>query len=472
MNAINRCVRLSLAALFLAPFAIHGGVHFEVIKSFDYVNESDNFAPVFGLIQGSDGALYGSTTGQNFIDGSFGGSIFRIEMDSGKFTTLHSWRGISETGVTEPSSELLEGVDGRLYGIGEGFGAACGNKDPRCFSPITQIFRMAKDGSDFEIIHQFTFDENHFRRVSNLIQNEAGFLYGITSEFIFRLKFDGSGFQALLLLDEHPNESDAPMPGLAYDGAYLYGAYGGDATTTGPKFFRIRPDGSDFKVLYTFAPFAIPRTEMLLGSDRALYGIVSGPDYKNVKLFRISRDGEFKELYKFDKPAEENALRVSRLTEGRNGYLYGTRTESRETNGIFRVRMNGTDYLELHSNIFGLFSPGGNFAPPALVLASNDVFYAVTPAGGAYTNNIGSGGGSIYALWPPETPDISSSLNPETVQARLDIKGISGLRYELFRSSDLLRWDSVIRFILSGDSLTITDPRSDGPTFYRASWIP
>jgi uncharacterized repeat protein (TIGR03803 family) len=66
-------------------------------------------SPNGGLIQASDGHLYGVTTQA----GEFGyGIVYRLTLD-GEFTLLHSfdWKD----GI-EPSTALVQATDGRLYG--------------------------------------------------------------------------------------------------------------------------------------------------------------------------------------------------------------------------------------------------------------------------------------------------------------------------------------------------------------------
>lgn len=76
-------------------------------------NEGGLFA---GLIQGSDGNLYGGT----ILGGKYGqGTVFRIT-PTGKLNTLHSFTGTDGEGL---AGSLVEGSDGSLYGITSSGGA-------------------------------------------------------------------------------------------------------------------------------------------------------------------------------------------------------------------------------------------------------------------------------------------------------------------------------------------------------------
>src|ERR1019366_311443 len=69
----------------------------------------DGADPQAGLVQGSDGNLYGEA----FVGGANNvGSVFKITT-SGTLTTLHSFNG---TDGREPSGWLVQGSDGNFYG--------------------------------------------------------------------------------------------------------------------------------------------------------------------------------------------------------------------------------------------------------------------------------------------------------------------------------------------------------------------
>jgi uncharacterized repeat protein (TIGR03803 family) len=63
------------------------------------------------LIQASDGAFYGTTTFGGMAGG--GGTIFKID-SAGNLTQLHSFNGNPDG--AEPFAGLVQGTDGYLYG--------------------------------------------------------------------------------------------------------------------------------------------------------------------------------------------------------------------------------------------------------------------------------------------------------------------------------------------------------------------
>jgi uncharacterized repeat protein (TIGR03803 family) len=85
-----------------------------------FLNSTDGSAPVGGLVQATDGNLYGVASG----GGLYGyGTIFEISTKGFGITTLYSFSGLEGT---SPISALIQATDGNLYGT-TGSGGAIGN---------------------------------------------------------------------------------------------------------------------------------------------------------------------------------------------------------------------------------------------------------------------------------------------------------------------------------------------------------
>ena len=110
--------------------ASRAGVVYQVAGSgvmsvlYSFTNGVDGDSPQASLVFGNDGNLYGTT-----IDGGTNGtgSIFRIST-SGSFTPLYSFEetnsfGFNATGAN-PTAGLVQASDGNLYGVAEGGGAS------------------------------------------------------------------------------------------------------------------------------------------------------------------------------------------------------------------------------------------------------------------------------------------------------------------------------------------------------------
>ena len=86
---------------------------FTNLHTFSY---SDGASPYAGLVQGSDGNFYGTTYegGNTNLNGGYGyGTVFRISA-SGSLTSLHSFSGGSDGAL--PEAGLVQGSDGNFYG--------------------------------------------------------------------------------------------------------------------------------------------------------------------------------------------------------------------------------------------------------------------------------------------------------------------------------------------------------------------
>ena len=87
-----------------------------VLYSFcSQTNCTDGYAPFAGLVQGTDGNFYGTTTDAS--TGTGRGTIFQVT-PAGKLTTIHTFSESGEPGPgPELSGSLIQGTDGSFYGV-------------------------------------------------------------------------------------------------------------------------------------------------------------------------------------------------------------------------------------------------------------------------------------------------------------------------------------------------------------------
>jgi uncharacterized repeat protein (TIGR03803 family) len=117
----------------------------------------DGSLPYAGLIQASDGNLYGVTSEGGDADCGGGcGTAFRITLD-GALTTLNT---LGVPGAIDPQSSLIQATDGNLYGEG-----------------VNGIFRMTLSGT-LTVIQDF---DNKDVLDAPLIQATDGNFYGTTA---------------------------------------------------------------------------------------------------------------------------------------------------------------------------------------------------------------------------------------------------------------------------------------------------
>jgi len=147
-------------------FEITPAGKFTVIYSFCAVNGCpDGANPIGGLLQATDGNLYGTTS----TGGSAGyGTIFRIS-PSGVLATKHSF---NKTDGASPYAAMIQASDGNLYGTTNNGGAHSGGT----------LFKMALNGT-LTTLYNFcsqpkcTDGQTPF---SALVQDTSGKFYGTT----------------------------------------------------------------------------------------------------------------------------------------------------------------------------------------------------------------------------------------------------------------------------------------------------
>jgi uncharacterized repeat protein (TIGR03803 family) len=344
--------------------------------------------PEAGLIQATDGSLYG-TTYQNGANGF--GTIFKVDAGGATFQTLHNF---AFSDGARPQASLIQAMDGNLYGTTFTGGGGNGKGT---------IFRIDTGGSTFTTLHIFSGGDGS-SPYSGVLQAADGNLYGTTESgganvnfgTIFRIDVDGT---TLTTLHSFAGADGAnPFAGLIQgtDG-YLYGTttFGG---ANGPygTIFRVDTNGTTLTTLHDFAggDGANPYGDLIQGADGILYGttLVGGENAVGT-VFRIHTDGSnFETLHVFD--SSDGAGPDAGLIQGADGYLYGTTTVGGTGNcsvgcgTVFRIDTNGTTLTTLHG-----FDPDGGGGPRAGVIQAGDTsLYGTTAFGGP------ADGGVVFRL--------------------------------------------------------------------------
>ena len=142
------------------------------LHTFDYVADFANGAyPVAGLVQGTDGNFYGTTSdggaGNEEVGGA--GTIFKIT-PSGSFTILH---GFSGTDGGQPLAGLIQATDGNFYGTTK----TGGTKE---FGTVFKITPGGTLTTLYSFGSQSGCTDGYFP-LAGLIQDTNGDLYGTTA---------------------------------------------------------------------------------------------------------------------------------------------------------------------------------------------------------------------------------------------------------------------------------------------------
>jgi len=368
-------------------------------------NGADGQSPT-GLIQGSDGKLYGVGANggdQKTCDPDGCGVVFSLGLD-GAFTKLHDFH---TTDGYQPTG-LVEGKRGTFYGTTFRGGADSGGGGGVIYSIDAKgKFKvLARLGDGFACC-------GPAMPTGHLVKAKDGMLYG-TSRVggDFRDLDHGAGLGTIYRFDPRTNQvtvlhsfnlGDAggifptgPLT-LAKDGA-LYGTTRQNESGGSASLFRIDTAGN-FSVVA-----ALPAMEPIGGVMQTRGGDFFGTNDGaggNGSLFRVTATGKLTVFNRFD--GADGRGPHYQFTQAPNGFLYSSAEEGGllDPQGGTIYRADGKDdFRVLHS--FDPDVPNGIFPNATLVQASDGMLYGTGALGGAGTR------GTIYRLDPADLGPVAS----------------------------------------------------------------
>lgn len=260
------------------------GTVFEITEAgtIDILHEftgPDGMYPEGGLTLGPDGNFYGTTYGtiQKGSTGAIYGTIFQIT-PTGTFTTLHTF---SMSDGAYPTSPLVLGADGRLYGTASVGGSPNGGAGT--------VFAITTGGT-FTSLYNFDTAGAPGSPAGALVLGANGNFYGVTQ----------------------------------YGGTEC----GGDNGT----IYYVSPGGHTFVEIYDFGKICnqgSPRSGLVLASDGNFYSGAGGSGENDPAsygiLYEITPKLDYTTLYDFDYTTSYYGSGVN-LMQHTNGTFYGTTT--------------------------------------------------------------------------------------------------------------------------------------------------
>jgi uncharacterized repeat protein (TIGR03803 family) len=389
---------LCAAALVLAAFGVSAAGVFTTLYSFTGGN--DGASPQAGLVQGSDGYFYSTTT---YGGARAHGTVFKISA-AGALTNLYSFTGGADGG--EPLAALVEASDGYFYGMTTYGGSG----------DYGTVFKISADGT-LTSFYTFTNGTDGGEPRGALVRGSDGYFYGTTSYggafgqgVVFNIRTNG----ALTSLYAFTNGLDGAYPSAALvqgsDGYFYstttYGGAYGQGTV-----FKISAAGA-LTSLHSFtggSGGSNPYAGLVQGSDGYFYGTTYGGGSANDgTVFKISATGALTNLYAFT--GSDGSNPSAGLVQGSDGYFYGTTFDGGLTNDgtVFKITATGA-LISLHS--FGLDDRN----PVASLIQGNDGNLY-----GTSYNGLGPSAGTVFrltAMAPPwiTTQPISISTSNGTV---------------------------------------------------------
>jgi uncharacterized repeat protein (TIGR03803 family) len=415
---------------------------FTTLLNFDATNGS---GPVAGLIQATDGNLYGTT----YYGGSVGyGTIFKIT-PSGTLSTLHSFDG---TDGSAPLG-LIQATDGNFYGTT--WGGTTKAKG--------SVFKITPDGT-FTTLYTFCsvvkngVCQDGSTPAGGLVQATNGDLYGTTQYggtngsnegTVFKITTSGT-LTTLHSFCAQDGCTDGGDPGAGLIqasngdlyGTTLYGAAGYGMV------FKITPSGT-LTTLHSFdgTDGASPSGGLVQDTDGNFYGTTyyggaSGNCPSNCgTIFKMTAGGKLTTLLSFDYTDGLGPEDYWSLVQATDGNLYGTTlgggndvAESYGGTGTtFKITPSGT-VTTLH-DFCSVVQTGdcedGQAPYAALVQHTNGKLYGMTYKGGTSNN------GTVFSLSVGLGPFLKLTTKSGAVGSTIGILG------QGFDSSSVVKFNGV-----------------------------
>ena len=285
----------------------------------------DTSNPNSSMIQASDGNFYG-TTSQGGLWNT--GTIFRIT-PSGTFTTIHEFGEPTTPDVQSPNPGLIQGTDGNLWGTSlEGGVHGEGTVFKVTLSgTVTVVYSFSLT----DVVYNGALSNfNVWGPEAGLVQAADGNFYGSAwwSSSIFKITPGG----VLTLL--HPIAQiegylpNAPLT-IGADGNFYGTEPSGGASNTG-TIFKMTPAGV-LTVLHTFGKSVTDGNSpnyapLVQTADGNFYGTTKlGGANNDGTIFKITPAGAFTLAYSFG--VTDGLSPMGGLTLGKDGNLYGTTSQ-------------------------------------------------------------------------------------------------------------------------------------------------
>ncbi|HWB04347.1 MAG TPA: choice-of-anchor tandem repeat GloVer-containing protein [Verrucomicrobiales bacterium] len=375
--------------------------------------------PVGGLVQWTDGMLYGTTSGDYTSNPPSYGIPFRVSTSGGPVTNLWFFTGTAGAHKgTQPFASLTLASDGKFYGTTQYGGTGTVN--------FGTLFSIAPSNGLHTVHIEFSGNGSSKKGASpnaQLVDGGDGYLYGSTYAggegnmgTLFKYRINDGQFTTLVSFTGTSGFFPGKFPigpmCLADDG-FLYGTtVNGGSNNSGTVYRLNRATGVmttvvDFTDSNGNAQGALPAGGLVQGNDGALYGttqLAGDDDFGTV--YRLTTAGVLTHKLVEFTGASGNAKGAGpygTLVKGNDGKLYGTTQYGGAAN-------KGTIFkLEIQTSVPGPDAVTG--AVTSISTTSATLNGTVNPNGAATTWQFEYGTTTSYGSVMPATPGSLSSGN-------------------------------------------------------------
>jgi uncharacterized repeat protein (TIGR03803 family) len=414
------------------------------LRSFD---SADGAYPVAGLVQATNGKLYGTA----YSGGANGyGTIFSIST-SGKLTVLYSF--CAEAGCADgeyPQVPLVQAIGGSFYGTtlqggangnGTVFKITAGGRLTTLYSFCAQP--NCADGAAPQAGLVQATDGNFYGTTSGGGAGDAGTVFKITSRGKLTTVYsfcaqplcaDGRAPQAALV-----QATDGNFYGTTYGFRFIHGTV-----------FKVTPAGV-LTTLYSFcgqpncADGRFPEGDLIQALDGNFYGTtVNGGVDGHGTVFQITPAGVLTTLHSFCSQSDcvDGEYPVAGLVQATDGNFYGTTSGGGGTDSACQpfgrcgtvFQISPTGFLRtLYSFCSQSDCADGEFPNSGLVQATNGMFYGTAPFGGT-SDSCAYGCGTVFnldvGLFPfVETQPTSGKVGAAVKVLGTYLTGATGVRF-------------------------------------------
>jgi uncharacterized repeat protein (TIGR03803 family) len=484
---------------------------------------ADGYGPAAGLFQATSGDLYGTTEfGGSTENGKINpfGTVFKIT-PSGTLTTLDSL-GVEDGSAPEPTAGLVQATNGDLYGTTTG-GGANGLGSVFKITPAGKLttlysFCSAADCADGGLVVAGLIQATNgdlYGTTACCGANRGGQINGGT---VFKITTGGK-LTTLYSFCAQPNCTDGLNPigplvqatnGNFY-GTTVYGGANSICIAGCGTIFEITPTGA-LTTLYSFCsqpgcadgyPGGDP-TALIQGTDGNLYGATAnGGNYNNGDspcfvsygcgtIFRITTSGALTTLFDLCSQGgcADGYMPDGGLVQDTNGTFYGTTSYGGPSadGTVFSLSVGlgpfvealpasskvGTTINILGSSLTGASSVSFNGKEAAFTVVSGSNITATIPAGattgfitvvtpdGTLTSNVPEiVGGKLAST----TTTLSSTPNPSTSGEAVTFTAV-------VTSGGSIPWDGESVAFMKGTTVLGTGSLSGGSASFTTSTLP
>lgn len=382
---------------------------------------TDGYQPQAGLVQATNGDLYGTTNAGGSDDN---GVIFKIA-PSGTVTTVLSFDyATNSNDGSQPYAGLIQDSNGDLYGTTDAGGT----------SAQGTVFKVTLAGALTTLV-SFSANADGSNPRAAMIRGSNGSLYGTTylggnNGVGTVFKMTGSGKLTTLHSFNGSSDGGDPVAGLVqaangdFYGTTYWGGASGAGTGTG-TVFRLTPKGK-YTTLFSFCEIgsttctdgANPAASLVHGTNGDLYGTTANGGTNGYgTVFKITPAGAFTTVHSFD--FADGATPVSGLIQATDGNFYGTTSGGGAAGAgtVFAMTPAGA-VTTLYTFCSQANCTDGSMPNAGLLQATDGSFYGTT-----FENVSGSGGGTAFKLSTGLSPFVEPQTTSGKVGASVKILG-------------------------------------------------